>query len=164
LFIVVFVYCCIFIRIIIFNNISSKFVLIVAFLEAVQNLLHLAGSGSISPTDIADHSHIDGQEEGFLDSIIADLMDHDAFNTSEERIMIDIDDEDISDDEEASAGDDDGGDDDDEMMDDTAKDAGTSDDVAYRFAHLSVENLFENFEDSIEWGGYDYDYRHGGQS
>ena len=48
----------------------------------MQNLLQLAGSGDISPTNIAN-ANINGEEEEGLDGIVVDLMDHDAFNTNE---------------------------------------------------------------------------------
>jgi hypothetical protein len=113
----------------------------------VQNLLQLAVR--TSPTTIAD-TCVDGEDEG-LDSVVADPTNHHAYNTREERVMVS--DEDMSEDEEVSECEDD----DDEMMDcdDTAKDNddATVDGVARGVSHLSFETLFQNFEESIEWGG-----------
>lgn len=98
--------------------------------------------GDISPTNIA-HANIDSEEEG-LDG-----------NTNETITMIG--DDDVSDGEDISDRDDD--DDNDEMMD-AAEDHGdgTVEGLATSVAQLSIPDLLENFEDSIEWGGYDYDY------
>ena len=120
----------------------------------MQNLLQLAGRCDISPTNIAD-ANINGEEEEGLDGIIVDLMDHDAFNTNEMITMTG--DDKISDGEEISDSDDDN--DNDKMMD-AADGDGTAEGLATGVAQLSIPDLFKNFENSIEWGGYDYDYRH----
>ena len=80
----------------------------------------------ISPTDVNYHSDEDDDME--LDSVVADLMDHDGF--------IDI----------GAEG------------DRLVEDAGDDGDIADLTDAFDMADFFKGFEANIEWGGYEYDH------
>ena len=126
----------------------------------MQNLLHLTtllpqqhedNSGGISPTSVANPFVENGNE--FLDTITADLMEHDSFTWDDERDM-DCDDEvAIGIDGMIDDKDDDG---DGEDMENN------SDGLSNMMGQLSISDILEDFERNIDWGGYNYNHEIGG--
>ena len=98
--------------------------------------------GGISPTSVSAPLEEDNNDE--LNSIVADLMDHNAFtwDEGEEQLLDDnmMEDVEMVDDNGAADNDDDG-----------------TDGVTNLMGELSIDRFFDNFESNIEWGGYDYD-------
>jgi hypothetical protein len=102
----------------------SEILLIVGSLTGVVARRATRTDDSISPTAVDYHS-----DEDDLESVVADLMDHDAFVDigTENDVAIEV--EDVED-----------------------------CDVGDLTSAFSVSQFFQHFDSNIEWGGYEYDH------